>query len=270
MLKNNITWHIICFIKIKLIVSGLIDMLVGYKRAQCKKVLIINRKGGAGKSTFAIATASFYSHHNVKTEIIDLDSQGTCYFWGNKADGVRTTKFLPSSNVPFSLALRLEANTKITVIDSPSNFSQFEMEKYISMVDKIIFPVQPSPIDVHSMLGFVKDLINSPTFKNKKIDLAFVITRGKKSKKGEDFVHKVLKHMKYPLLGTMTENQAYQNMFSEKDSFLIEQPQLDHELWQNVRRWLDVDMTPTVDDESPKVAESMPATSYCSLLKKHY
>ncbi|CAQ77890.1 ParA family protein [Aliivibrio salmonicida] len=246
-------------------------MLVGYKRAQCKKVLVINRKGGAGKSTFAIAMASFYAHQNVKTEIIDLDPQGTSYFWGNKSEGVRTTKFLPSSNVPFSLALRLEADTKITVIDSPSNFSQFEMEKYISMVDKIVFPVQPSPIDVHSMLGFIKDLIKSPAFKNNRVELAFVITRCKENKQGTEFIHKVLQHMKYPLLGSMSESQAYQNMFSEKNSFLISHPELDKELWQRMKLWLDVDMTPpqTLAPETTKVAEPKP-TTYRSLLKRRY
>jgi Mrp family chromosome partitioning ATPase len=59
-------------------------MLVGYKRASSLKILIINRKGGAGKSTFSIALASLYDHQNIKTELIDLDPQGTCYFWGNK------------------------------------------------------------------------------------------------------------------------------------------------------------------------------------------
>ncbi|MDD9195314.1 ParA family protein [Aliivibrio sp. S3MY1] len=246
-------------------------MLVGYKRAQCKKVLVINRKGGAGKSTFAIAMASFYAHQNVKTEIIDLDPQGTSYFWGSKNEGVRTTKFLPSSNIPFSLALRLKADTRITVIDSPSNFSQFEMEKYISMVDKIVFPVQPSPIDVHSMLGFIKDLIKSPAFKNNGVELAFVITRCKENNQGTEFVHKVLQHMKYPLLGTMSESQAYQNMFSEKNSFLISHPELDKELWQNMKQWLDVDMTPpqTPDPEEKQVAEPKSAT-YRSLLNKRY
>lgn len=247
-------------------------MLVGYKRAQCKKVLVINRKGGAGKSTFAIGMASFYAHQNVKTEIIDLDPQGTSYFWGSKTEGVRTTRFLPSSNVPFSLALRLEADTKITVIDSPSNFSRFEMEKYISMVDKVIFPVQPSPIDVHSMLGFIKDLINSPTFKESNVELAFVITRCKENKQGTEFVNKVLQHMKYPLLGIMTEHQAYQDMFSERNSFLSHHPDLDASLWSQMKEWLKVDMTPTVIPEE-KIEESDAddsSSTYSSILKKHY
>ncbi|MUK92310.1 AAA family ATPase [Aliivibrio fischeri] len=247
-------------------------MLVGYKRAQCKKVLVINRKGGAGKSTFAIAMASFYAHQKVKTEIIDLDPQGTSHFWGSKTEGVRTTRFLPSSNVPFSLALRLEADTKITVIDSPSNFSRFEMEKYISMVDKIIFPVQPSPIDVHSMLGFIKDLINSPAFKHNNVELAFVITRCKENNQGTEFVHKVLQHMKYPLLGTMSEHQAYQEMFSEKNCFLARYPELDKPLWKNMKEWLNVDMTQTtnVEDKAQKKVADTTSTTYSSILKKHY
>ena len=77
--------------------------------------------------------------------------------------------------------------------------------------------------------------------------------------------------MKYPLLGTMSESQAYQNMFSEKNSFLINHPELDKELWQKMKQWLAVDMTPpqTPEPETKKVAEPKP-TTYRSLLKKRY
>ncbi|MCG7497139.1 ParA family protein [Vibrio sp. Of7-15] len=204
-------------------------------------MLVINRKGGAGKSTLAISIASWYAHQGFKTEIVDLDPQGTSYFWGSKNEGVRAQKFLPTSNIPFSLALRLEADTHLTVVDSPSNFSQFEMEKYVSMVDKIIFPVQPSPIDVHSMLGFVKSLISSKVFHSNEVELAFVITRCNGQQQGRQFVDRVIKHMKYPLLGTMSEDICYQEMFAQRTSFLEFNPNVDQHLWHTLDSWLSVE-----------------------------
>jgi chromosome partitioning protein len=246
-------------------------MLVGYKRASSLKILIINRKGGAGKSTFAIALASLYDHQNIKTELIDLDPQGTCYFWGNKHPSIKTQKYLPSSNIPFSLALRLEASTKITIIDSPSNFSQFEMDKYLSMVDKIIFPVQPSPIDVHAMLGFVKDLLKSPIFLHKKIELAFVVTRSNQSKSGLELVTKVLHHMKYPLLGVMSEDECYQQMFVEKKSFLTLKTNIDNSLWSQVKRWIKIDTSEvSATYNEPKKKSHIQPTPRKSILNKYY
>jgi chromosome partitioning protein len=60
-------------------------------------------------------------------------------------------------------------------------------------------------------------------------------------------------------------------MFSEKNSFLIHHPDLDKPLWQNMKQWLDVDMTPpqTAEPEIKKVAEPKP-TTYRSLLKRRY
>jgi chromosome partitioning protein len=223
--------------------SGLESIiLVGYKRAASKKILVINRKGGAGKSTLAISIASLYAHHGKKTEIIDLDPQETSYFWGSKNADVRAQKYQPSSHIPFSLALRLEADTEITVVDSPSNFSLFEMEKYVSMVDKIVFPLQPSPIDIHSMLKFVKQLISSKVFSRNNVELAFVITRASKSNIGHECVENVLKHMKYPLLGAMTEDNCYQEMFSTQTCFLDINPEVDDKLWQKLTQWVGIEI----------------------------
>lgn len=213
-------------------------ILVGYKRAACKKILVINRKGGAGKSTLAISIASLYAHNGKKTEIIDLDPQETSYYWGSKNPDVRAQKYLPTSHIPFSLALRLEADTEITVVDSPSNFSLFEMEKYVSMVDKIVFPLQPSPIDIHSMLKFVKQLISSKIFSRNGVELAFVITRASKNNIGHECVENVLKHMKYPLLGAMTEDSCYQEMFSTQACFLDINPTVDSQLWKTLTDWI--------------------------------
>ena len=76
--------------------------------------------------------------------------------------------------------------------------------------------------------------------------------------------------MKYPLLGVMSEDKAYQDMFSEKSSFLINHPELDQTLWQKMSQWLDVDMTPVpTEPKTKKVAEPKP-TTYRSLLKRRY
>lgn len=59
-------------------------MFIGYKSSKSKKILIMNSKGGAGKSSLTMAMARLFSSKNIKTELIDLDPQNTSYFWGGE------------------------------------------------------------------------------------------------------------------------------------------------------------------------------------------
>lgn len=70
----------------------------------------------------------------------------------------------------------------------------------------------------------------------------------------------------------MSEHQAYQEMFSEKNCFLARYPELDKPLWKNMKEWLNVDMTQTknVEDEAQKKVADTTSTTYSSILKKHY
>ena len=213
-----------------------INLLVGYKKSKSKKILVINRKGGAGKSTLAISTAAVLTLKNIQTEIIDLDPQETSYSWGIKTSNIRSQKHSLHSRIPFSFASRIQWNTDVTVIDTPSNFSAIQMNNYLNLCDKILFPIQPTPIDIHSMLGFIRQLINSKVFLDRKIELAFVITRYN-NKYELNLLQNVLKHLKHPTLGIMTDSNCYLNLYECKDNgegIML----LDSQLWNNVETWI--------------------------------
>ncbi len=43
--------------------------------------LVINRKGGAGKTTVSVNLASYFATHNVAAAIMDYDPQGSSLHW---------------------------------------------------------------------------------------------------------------------------------------------------------------------------------------------
>ena len=43
--------------------------------------LVINRKGGAGKTTVTVNLASYFATQNVATTIMDYDPQGSSLHW---------------------------------------------------------------------------------------------------------------------------------------------------------------------------------------------
>lgn len=132
----------------------------------------------------------------------------------------------------------MELDTELTIIDTPSNFNKFELDKYLSLADKIILPLQASPIDLHSILGFIKNLIASPVYKKRNIPVCFVITRYKGRVGGLELMHRVLNKLKYPIIGVMSESDAYQSLFIDEDVKVFQY--LDKNLWVEIERWINI------------------------------
>ncbi len=131
--------------------------------SKAKKVLVMNQKGGVGKSTCAAALLSHLSHLGYKVELIDFDRQCPCHDWAKNALPGCSQSYPPSlrsfSNIAMTLKVRRESD--FIVIDSPSNFSQEEMVRYTYFTNAILLPMSPSPLDLHTSLPFIQDLIES-------------------------------------------------------------------------------------------------------------
>ncbi len=221
------------------------NLLCGLKSSPATKVLILNRKGGAGKSTFAISLASVLRQYH-QTELIDFDEQCTSEFWASQSGLVRGQHFGFDKGQLFSLKVKVKRDSDVVLIDTPSNFSNIDLERYLTLADKIIIPLQPSRVDLHATLNFVSKLINSPIYRRKKSPIAFAVTRNAKGEQGVEEITKVLKHLGHPILGDMTNSMVYEQAFEQGVSFTDIDPMLDCDLWSQTRRWLQLSEQPSM------------------------
>jgi chromosome partitioning protein len=198
---------------------------------------VINNKGGSGKSTLAISLAAMHSNRGIKTELIDLDPQSISYQWGFASKQIRSQKFLPTSNVPFSLALRLEADTQLTVIDCPSHVSKFDLEKYTSMADIIVIPTQSTPIEQQTLRDFLPQLAATRAVANKNVKIGCVVTRFQGCQ-SLDSIENTLAEKNISIIGKMSEQCEYQDMFLHSESSFDEKH--DALLWNTMFDWLNV------------------------------
>lgn len=207
--------------------------------SKAKKVLVMNQKGGVGKSTCAAALLSHLSHLGYKVELIDFDRQCPCHDWAKNALPGCSQSYPPSlrsfSNIAMTLKVRRESD--FIVIDSPSNFSQEEMVRYTYFTNAILLPMSPSPLDLHTSLPFIQDLIESGVLSTRKIALAFVVNRCVTHDGRVARTEQLLQHFRqYPTLGQVSENVLYQEAFFDKQALPVT---LDLQLWRRVIEWLE-------------------------------
>lgn len=139
-----------------------------------KTVMVINSKGGSGKTTISTNIAAYYAQKGFEVRLVDLDVQQSSLAWlanrpSSKPKIVGTTSF--------TKPLKKTKDNFIVVYDVPAAIHGPRLETYIKKAQKIVVPVLPSPIDMEAAKKFIQNLKNMGAVVRKKIKIGFVANR---------------------------------------------------------------------------------------------
>jgi len=180
-----------------------------------KKILVLNAKGGCGKTTVATNLASHYASAGFKTALMDYDPQGSSMRWLHqrpldkpRVEGVNAFR-RPGSRETRSWATRIPAGIERVIMDAPAGVSGQDMVNFISQVDTILIPVLPSPIDIHAATRFIEDLLLIGKVRQKGVGIAVVANRVRKNTLVYQSLERFLKTLKLPFITTLRDTQNY-------------------------------------------------------------
>lgn len=147
--------------------------------------LVINSKGGSGKTTITTTLASYFAVNGVPTAVLDYDQQGSTLNWLRVRDPL-APKIHGANAAPQKVGLRsfgrhVPEGTKQLIIDAPAGASGLLLQDMLSRANCIVIPVQPSAIDIHATANFVRDLLLRGNIRARNIRLAVVANRVRKT-----------------------------------------------------------------------------------------
>jgi chromosome partitioning protein len=143
--------------------------------------LVINSKGGSGKTTVTTTLASYFAAQGVPTAVLDYDLQGSSLNWLRLRDPL-APKIHGANAAPQKVGLRsfgrhVPEGTRQLIIDAPAGASGLLLQDMLSRANCIVIPVQPSAIDIHATANFVRDLLLRGNIRARNIRLAVVANR---------------------------------------------------------------------------------------------
>lgn len=176
--------------------------------------LVINSKGGSGKTTIATNLASYFAVQGVPTTVMDFDPQGSSMGWlrlraqpGSRIHGANAA---PQRGGRIrSVEMHVPADTQQLVIDAPAGASGLLLQEILCKPDCIIIPVAPSAIDIHATAKFVGELLLAGRIRTRNIRLAVVANRVRSSMPVYQPLERFLASLGLPFLARIGDSDAY-------------------------------------------------------------
>ncbi len=178
------------------------------------KVVILNPKGGCGKSTLATNIAACYAQRSTAPAVMDYDPQGSTMAWLERRPddrppihGIAASK--PSMQATRSWQLRVPSGTRNLIIDSPAGISHDTLRELTRDASSILVPVLPSSMDIHAASRCIADLLLVAKVDRRDGKLAVVANRTRRHTKSFARLMRFLDSLGIPVIAVLRDSQNF-------------------------------------------------------------
>ena len=209
-----------------------------------RTIVVLNPKGGCGKSTIATNIAAYFSIKGKRVTLADCDPQGSSDDWLS----ARPDKYSAINGIVVEHdRLKIPRNTEILIIDTPAAMEDKRLKKYLRKAQSLVMPIIASPIDIRAAERFLNELFSLRGSINNKIKIATIANRVREDTLIAAKLENYLNNIRLPngkKLPFMTMLRASQNYIraSEQGLSIFELPPsktyYDREQWAPLLRWL--------------------------------
>lgn len=219
-----------------------------------QKIVVLNPKGGSGKTTIATNLASFYSLRHLHPALMDFDAQGSSMRWVQKRaetlppiHGIAVYEHRPG--VTRSFQLRVPAECQCVIVDTPAALDGHRLQEITHGADAVIVPVLPSDIDIHAASRCIADLLRIAKIRRSENRIGVIANRVQRRRRTYQALIRFLERLSIPIVATLRDSQSYPYAsecglgIHELDSA---QARADAEQWQPLTRWLDAHPAPAL------------------------
>lgn len=209
-----------------------------------RSILVLNPKGGCGKSTIAINLAGYFAAEGKRVVLADCDTQQSSADW--LAVRPESAASIKSADVKAG-KINVPRGTEILVIDTPAAMHGKKLANYARVSQTIIMPMLPSPLDIRAAEHFIEELFSLRKLINRKIKVATIANRVREDTIAAAKLENYLDQIKLPSghkLPFITMLRASQNYIRAAErglsifEFAPAKTTYDREQWQPLVRWL--------------------------------
>ena len=223
------------------------NMLITPKQKNLNKIVILNPKGGCGKSTLATNLAACYAQTGPTPAVMDYDPQGSTLGWlERRPDDLPSihgiAAYKNSMQATRSWQLRVPQETVNLLVDSPASIGHDDLRELTKDSTSILVPVLPSSMDIHAASRCIADLLLVAKVDRRDRKLAVVANRTRKNTKSLAQLMRFLDSLGIPIIAVLRDSQNFVHAAERGVGICEMQPsrvKQDHEQMRKIVSWLD-------------------------------
>ena len=204
-----------------------------------RHIMVMNAKGGCGKSTLATNIASYFADEGYRVALADYDPQRSSIDWLERR---------PSASPEIAAVKAYKdglrhspRNIDFLVIDAPARSHGKELTYLVRHAETIIVPVLPSTIDMQASDRFIKELKAVGKIDRKEAKIGVVANRVREYTLIFEELDEHLTSARVPYLAALREAQNYIRAYT-RGLGIFELPEYlawpDWEQWEPLTKWL--------------------------------
>ena len=189
-------------------------MLITPHRERLNRIVILNPKGGCGKSTLATNLAASYAQRGSTPAVMDYDQQGSSMAWLARRPrdlpeihGIAA--FKNSMQATRSWQLRVPEDTVNLLVDTPASVSHDDLRELTRDSTSILVPVLPSSMDIHAASRCIADLLLVAKIDRRDRKLAVVANRTRANTRSFGKLMRFLDSLGIPIIAVLRDTQNF-------------------------------------------------------------
>ena len=179
-----------------------------------KTTLVINPKGGAGKTTVATNLASYFAAERIPCTLMDYDPQGSSLNWLRlRPDELPKIHGANAAPEKFgrlrSFDMYVPPETRQLVIDAPAGVTGVLLHEMLERATSIIVPLVPSSIDLHATGNFLREMLAMRRLQSSGVRMAVVANKVRRTMPAYAPLQELLDSLGLKLLARLIDSDIF-------------------------------------------------------------
>lgn len=214
-----------------------------------RKILVINGKGGCGKTTVATNLAVTYANKGHCVALTDNDPQASSTFWAEQRDPelpqVHVVRAHQRSNFYQTQAFhnRLPSDISRIIVDGSSNTRDRDLELILKNADIILIPLLPSAVDIRAAGQFITQLLAHRAFRVAPRPVGVISNRVQSNTETHAKLLDFLGCLEVPNVATFRDSPAYTQAFESGrgvvDMTESRSARREYAAWNQLTNWIE-------------------------------
>ena len=178
------------------------------------RIVVLNPKGGSGKTTIATGLAAMYACRGFRPALMDFDSQGSSTHWLQKRPPDRPAiqgiaAHVRNPAVTRSFLLRVPPGADRVIVDTPAALPPVSFIDHVFGADAVLVPVMPSDVDIHACSRCIGHLLIAGKIKRREQRLGVIANRVRPNTIIFRTLMRFLDQLEIPVVTTLRDLQGY-------------------------------------------------------------